>query len=261
MKFMVCAYGEPDEIAYIPRVQELDAGIELQSYALKGASSLALWNERFQKHLAFRRHFDGPLAVHGPFLGILYHYIDHLLQEAVRTRMNMTFDMVRALHAQRLVLHSSFNLEVGKFRFTKTWLAETVAFWKEEIQRYADINTQVVLENVLEPDASIGIAIHDEVDHPNLKLCLDLGHVNVWATAPHVDWIQKMGSRLAHVHLHDNNGEEDQHGCVGSGTIDFAAIGQALRTYSPDTTVSLEIVADKETVLHDLRTITSMFTR
>lgn len=56
-----------------------------------------------------------------------------------------------------------------------------------------------------------GLAL--DVGHAHLNHCLD-----EFLTLP-----------FRHIHLHDNNGVEDSHSPVGSGTIDFVAVMQAVR--------------------------------
>lgn len=249
MDFMVCAAGEPEQTAYIPVVERLGAGIELQSYGVVGASSPAAWQERLDKHRSFRRGFSGPLAVHGPFIGISYTFFDHLMRDAVRERMRLTLDVVRELKPQRLVLHTGFKPEVELFHIEERWIAGTVAFWRQEIPKYADLGVEVVFENLIERDPSLLVSLHDDIDHSNLKLCLDVGHVNVYSRSPVPDWIEGLGSRLTHVHLHDNHGKDDEHLPVGRGDLDFAAIFKSLKQVVPDVTVSLEVEADGKTVL------------
>lgn len=63
---------------------------------------------------------------------------------------------------------------------------------------------------------------------PEVDALIDTGHahINGWNT-PEV--IRALGSRLAGMHVNDNFGERDIHIRIGSGSIDFAAIGDAVR--------------------------------
>jgi len=252
MEYMVCAFGEPEEIEYIPTVLNLGAGVELQSYGLKGCSSLEQWDDRKQLHLNFRKYYHNRLAVHGPFLGIEYAYTDHLLKRAVDKRMEMTLQTVKQLKAERVILHTGFKREVFMFNYRGKWLKDTSEYWKKEIKRYDKLGVTVVLENVVEFDPQIMIELHDAVNHPRLKLCLDIGHVNVWSKFPPALWIEKFGNRLAHVHVHDNHGVYDEHLPIGKGNVDFQAVFRALKEVVPNVTASLEVISDIDTVLDNL---------
>lgn len=55
-------------------------------------------------------------------------------------------------------------------------------------------------------------------------LALDVGHAHLNHCLP--GFLEK---RIAHVHIHDNDGREDSHLAVGEGTIDFVPVMRAVR--------------------------------
>lgn len=64
----------------------------------------------------------------------------------------------------------------------------------------------------------------DELPLPDgAGLALDVGHAHIRECLPAFLQVP-----FSHVHLHDNNGKEDTHSAIGSGTIDFAAVMQAV---------------------------------
>jgi hypothetical protein len=101
MNLMICMRGEPEQLSFLPEIAELDAGIELGSYGLAGIRSEQAWAERFALHQAVRTQFSGPLAIHGPFLGMEYAHPDHLIRDVVNRRLDMTFDAAVKLSAGR----------------------------------------------------------------------------------------------------------------------------------------------------------------
>jgi sugar phosphate isomerase/epimerase len=79
---------------------------------------------------------------------------------------------------------------------------------------------------------------------PRTGLCLDIGHWFFYAMGKHWDnfpeWLLLSGPRLAHLHLHDNNGEADQHLGLGQGKINFPALWPHIKSLSPGPTCTLE---------------------
>lgn len=78
---------------------------------------------------------------------------------------------------------------------------------------------------------------------PGLNFVLDTGHA-------HMDdpgggritaFIDQCGGRLAHLHVSDNNGRQDEHLPLGEGSIDFVAVAKALKRSGYDDTTTLEI--------------------
>jgi len=61
-----------------------------------------------------------------------------------------------------------------------------------------------------------------------LRACYDSGHANITDHPAHA--IGVMAPVLGHLHLHDNDGTADQHRMPGEGSIDWGAVGDALRT-------------------------------
>ncbi|MDQ3815542.1 MAG: sugar phosphate isomerase/epimerase [Armatimonadota bacterium] len=78
---------------------------------------------------------------------------------------------------------------------------------------------------------------------PELGLHLDIGHSNL--LVPHntaEEILAAHGSRLRHVHLHDNNGgHADLHLPLGTGTVDVAGSIRALQACGYDGTITLEV--------------------
>ncbi|MCL2786050.1 MAG: sugar phosphate isomerase/epimerase [Methanomassiliicoccaceae archaeon] len=69
----------------------------------------------------------------------------------------------------------------------------------------------------------------DLVDGTDLKICFDIGHAN---TVGQIDeMIDLLGDRIRNVHIHDNNGDNDDHMTIGDGNIDFEKVLKRLSKY------------------------------
>lgn len=78
---------------------------------------------------------------------------------------------------------------------------------------------------------------------PELGLHLDIGHANL--LVPHnttEEMLAAYGSRLRHVHLHDNKGgHADLHLPLGAGSVDVRSAIRALQKCGYDGTITLEV--------------------
>lgn len=78
---------------------------------------------------------------------------------------------------------------------------------------------------------------------PELGLHLDFGHANL--LVPHntsQEILTRYGSRLRHVHLHDNKGgSEDMHAPLGVGTVNVRATVEGLKRCGYEDTITLEV--------------------
>jgi sugar phosphate isomerase/epimerase len=81
---------------------------------------------------------------------------------------------------------------------------------------------------------------------PELGLHLDIGHANLRVARNTTDeLLRAYGSRLRHVHLHDNKGgDADLHLPLGSGNLDLPHQVQLLRAAGYDGTITLEVFSE-----------------
>ncbi len=66
----------------------------------------------------------------------------------------------------------------------------------------------------------------------NISLCMDFGHMNIYAYKVKKNLIgilEELKYNMAHIHVHDNHGETDEHLPLGRGIIDWKRIFQRLR--------------------------------
>lgn len=83
---------------------------------------------------------------------------------------------------------------------------------------------------------------------PDLGLVLDVGHANLGTegnAAPKM--IERWADRLAHVHVSDNQGRDDQHLPIGAGLVDWRTVVRSLRQSGYEGTITLEVFSrDRE---------------
>lgn len=259
MDLMLCLRGEPAHLPFLPAIAALGAGIELGSYGMVGIQSPEQWNARVALHQAVCATFSGTVALHGPFIGMEYGHVDHLIREAVNRRLDLTFAAATQLGARRVVLHGGYNPVNDLFQLQDAWLRTNIDFWHHEIGRWAAAGIQIVLENDTDRTPDLLVNLVDAVDNPFFGLCLDIGHVHVFSDLDAVEWLRRMAHRLRHIHLHDNDGTRDYHWALGRGTIPFEPFYTAVAALVPDVTIALEVEDDMVVKLDNLRTLAAAF--
>lgn len=125
----------------------------------------------------------------------------------------------------------------------------------------------IALENVWCPPctADILVRIMNKFDSPNLGLCYDSGHANIFDKGRNdptnscvpVSWLcpveeipwedkmlEKMLPRLVNCHLHDNDGLHDQHLLPGKGNIDWKHVVDLLAQAPGLKCIQSEVIAN-----------------
>ncbi|MBR2460168.1 MAG: sugar phosphate isomerase/epimerase [Clostridia bacterium] len=84
------------------------------------------------------------------------------------------------------------------------------------------------------------IGFVNELNRDNLRICLDTGHCAVFGDSP-ADAVKMIGkTRLAALHVHDNDGSADMHWCPYEGVIDWEDFSRALTEVGFEGVFSLE---------------------
>jgi sugar phosphate isomerase/epimerase len=97
-----------------------------------------------------------------------------------------------------------------------------------------------------------------DCDIPDLSITLDTTHMRDTETI--LRFIDKVGPRIAHVHISDAT-DKKLHLRIGEGTLDFEAIAKALREQAFAGVCSLEtyIPGDEEALAEERRKLDRMF--
>jgi sugar phosphate isomerase/epimerase len=68
----------------------------------------------------------------------------------------------------------------------------------------------------------------ERIDHPRVRACIDAGHAFLSEGESAGEAFGRLAPLAAAIHLHDNNGESDEHLIPGTGGTPFTALWQAL---------------------------------
>ena len=212
-------------------------GIEVQSFYKPD------YYERTPDALAIHKSTIAPITVrgmHGPFCDLNPGSTDHLIVEVTKRRLSEGYRFAEALNIQHLIFHNNY---VPGFSSIKKWLPRAIQFWKDFLNEHSS-NIDIHIENTLERTPSILIDLIDAINNPQLTVNLDIGHTHCFTTYGTVNWIKDLGHRIKYVHLHDNNGQKDEHLGFTKGTIPIFEICEALETYAPSACWSVEADVD-----------------
>ena len=82
--------------------------------------------------------------------------------------------------------------------------------------------------------------MNDAIADPRVDVCLDIGHCHCKSRETPLKWIERLGARIGWVHMHNNNGEADEHLALDQGTIPIEEVCNALLEHVPEAVWSLE---------------------
>ena len=80
-------------------------------------------------------------------------------------------------------------------------------------------NMAVSLANTFEYFPDYLVRIVEEVNSPNLKVSMDVGHFLVYSTIQMESWLKKVRNHTSCVYVHSNYGEIDTHEAPYEGLL------------------------------------------
>lgn len=179
---------------------------------------------------------DVPLSLHAPYCEIFPSAIDPLIRSVALRRLQQAAEICMELGAPRMIAHSGY---VPQMYYPEWFVPRSIEFWREYLQTLPS-GVEVLLENVLDTQPEHLARVCDGVDDARLKLCLDVGHVNAYSKQSAESWIQFLGERIAHVHLHNNHGAQDTHSALADGSIAIEGVLSMLEKYAPAAAICIE---------------------
>ncbi len=175
---------------------------------------------------------------HAPFNELFPCAVDPKARDLARTRYRQAMVIAQRYSANKIVIHGGYNPRL----YYPVWYTEqSILFWQDFLREIPP-DMEICLENVLEETPEMLLDIVDAVDDPRLGLCLDVGHINAYASQPATVWLEACARRIRHLHIHNNHGDWDSHSALADGTIPMAELLRKANDLCPETSVTLEVM-------------------
>ncbi len=229
---------------------EHQLGIEMMAFAYPDVLD-GDWRAEVERYKELLRPVPGMLTMHGPFMDMASGSPDAQINEICKGRFRHALRIAHELGVQIVVLHANFIAAIHTPEYRDGWQKRNVAFWSE-IADYAErLDVIAAVENMWEFDPDIIGDVLKQIDHPNLRACLDVGHAHLYSEVPFETWLETMRPYLVHLHLNNNDGKLDYHHGLASGVLDYSRLLEQIHTLPkpPSITLEMDSAADMEASL------------
>ncbi len=169
------------------------------------------------------------LTVHAPIYDVNPASPNLALAQAALAELAAAVDLAGDMGADLLVVHPGHVHEdyvQMEGAYTKAWQQMTFVL-KVLVEKARPRGVRIAVENKQKSRVRDLVLTWEEhvralEEVPGLTACLDLGHLFTTA-ADFRPYVAALGSRLVHVHLHDNHGQRDEHLGLGQGEVPWLA--------------------------------------
>lgn len=178
-------------------------------------------------------------TLHGAFLGIDITAEDSVLRDRSKALCEQSMVIAKQLAVKGVVFHTGL---IGGLRldyYLDNWLKQSVDFWTGLCQKYPDII--IYIENSFEQEPDMLIKLMESMKNiSNIKICLDYGHATLTKT-PIEEWCSRLAPYIGHMHLNDNDLDNDLHLVPGDGKIDFERWKELMKSNNIQVSTLLEL--------------------
>lgn len=192
----------------------------------------------FYKNLERDRTED---TLHGAFLDIVIHSTDSLIREASETRVYQSMRIAEALGVRGVVFHTGLIAHFHASYYEERWLDKNVRFWTKVLKDFPD--QEIYIENMFEENGRLCKALGEAMkEEPRFGLCLDYAHASAFGDPGEIDrWFRQVAPYVRHMHINDNDLQDDLHLAVGDGRIGWKQFEELLSESRIQASVLIEV--------------------
>lgn len=178
-------------------------------------------------------------TMHGAFLDVTVHSDDPLIRDASMLRVRQSMETAKSMGLKGVVFHTGRLAGFRAAGYLSNWRDRNEAFFREIADRYPA--QQIYMENMFDeaPDILAGLA-EKMRDVKNFGVCLDYAHAMI-SRCPGREWIEALGPYIRHIHINDNDLQNDLHLAVGAGRLDWQEFDRLIRQNQIEAPVLVEV--------------------
>lgn len=194
-------------------------------------------------------------SVHAPFADINIASPSKPMLKAMIKRLEKSMAYANALNASIWVFHPGLKTGVSMFYPGMDWL-QNLKTTRLLLRKAEDYSVKIAIENVPEPYPFLMKSVEDfakfyEEINDDIGLVFDVGHANLNGQIERFLTVFK--DKIVHVHLHDNDGKEDQHLGIGYGTVNWENVAKLLKKAAYNKALIVESVEHVKESMEKLR--------
>ncbi|MEL4305586.1 sugar phosphate isomerase/epimerase family protein [Methanococcoides sp. LMO-2] len=166
--------------------------------------------------------YDLKYTVHAPSTDMNLSSLREPMRLAAINVVQQMADICNDLDSDILVVHPGYFSYPVDMPYAQKAFERSVVDLKNISK---DTGVRICIENM--PKWDCFLFRHPGFDLGDNGFTLDVGHANTLGNLN--EFLETMGDSVSHFHLHDNNGDIDDHFSIGTGNIDFGSFSGLLK--------------------------------
>lgn len=176
--------------------------------------------------------------LHAPFNELFPCAIDKKARDLATFRYKQAIALTEQYNVSKVIIHGGYNPYIY---YPEWYVEQSVLFWKDFIKQLPE-TVHIALENTLEQSPELLLDIVKGVNDSRMRICLDIGHANVYSKIPVLEWIEHCEEYISHFHIHNNDATCDSHSELEQGSISMKKLLAIAEKLCPDATYTIEMM-------------------
>jgi sugar phosphate isomerase/epimerase len=173
------------------------------------------------------------ITFHAPFMDLSPGSPDPKVRDLAQNRLDQLLRLMPLFRPKTVVCHTGYDHR-RYWHMRDLWLKNSLDMWSRTVGDIQSQGARMMLENVYEQTPEDMVDLLKNLRDQGAGFCLDSGHQTVFGMAPMAEWIDLLGPYMGQLHLHDNDGTQDDHLALGRGCIDFHELFERVVARSPE---------------------------
>ena len=187
-------------------------------------------------------------TMHGAFYDITVTSTDPLIRNASDKRVRQCMDIAERLKVKGVVFHTNYLTDFKSVPYRDGWVAGNTEYWDRICSEYK--GTEVYLENMFDDTPELLRRVAENLkDKENFGVCLDLAHAFLSKVELN-EWVDELSPYIKHIHINDNDKQQDLHLPVGAGEMDWSIL-KSEKLFAANPSVLIEVTG-KEKLLKSI---------
>jgi sugar phosphate isomerase/epimerase len=184
------------------------------------------------------------VSVHGPLFDLNPGSLDTVIRDYTKFNFIRALNISALLKARIVVFHLGLNPLIPQ-DYRDIWLKKSIKTWKPVVSHARRLGITIAIENMFLNAPYFLRKVIETVDSPIMRICLDVGHVNVYSVVPLEEWLDVLARYIVKIHINDNDARNDLHLAFGEGNIDFLRTYRLLHEHKINALLTLEMTPEK----------------
>lgn len=216
---LYCIPNIPELDKYLGFSEKYDAGFEYNEFFITELLDDSFSLNRVMKEYMSVKRDRSRDTMHGAFLDICVNSADSKIFEVSDYRVRQCMDIAEKMGLKAVIFHTNYIVNFRLQSYIDSWTSRNEEYWRQILKDYS--GQCIYIENMFDDKPYMLAELAKRMaDEPRFGVCLDVAHAFI-SGSPVSLWYNILKPYVRHLHVNDNDGNEDLHNPAGTGSLDW----------------------------------------